>query len=705
MTIAPGTLLLVDDEELNRDMLSRRFQLHGFTVTCAEGGRQALDLVGRHSFDLVLLDMMMPEMNGMQVLQELRGSRPPAELPVIMVTANHASKDMVEAFRLGANDYVTKPVDFPVALARVNAQLSCKRAQEALRQSEMRYALAARGANDGLWDWDLVHNTVYYSPRWKAMLGFEEDEIGDSPDEWLGRVHLEDLPHVRAALDAHREGRTPHYETEHRMLHRDTSYRWVLARGLVVRDDAGRPLRMAGSQTDITGSKVSDALTGLPNRVLFQDRLGRALARARRQSDYSFAVLFLDLDRFKVINDSLGHQAGDQLLVAIARKLESCLRGSDTVSRLGEDKTVARLGGDEFAILLDGLAHPDDAAVVAGRIQQELAAPFLLGGNEVYCSVSIGIVTGEAGYAVAEELLRDADTALYSAKAQGRARYEVFDAAMRARAVARLQTETDLRRGIDRHELRLHYQPILSLDSDQVCGFEALVRWQHPERGLLYPGDFIHIAEDTGLIVPLGWWVLREACLQMRAWRERFGDDPPLRMSVNLSSKQLQQPDLVAQVAGTLEETGLPAASLKLEITESAIIHDPDAAASLLAQLRGLGVEIGLDDFGTGYSSFSYLHRFPIDTLKIDRSFVDQMGTAEKAEIVRTIVKLAHQLNMDVVAEGVETATQRSQLQAMQCEFGQGYYFSRPIDAEAGEALLADSRRKEAAVKSQSLVP
>jgi diguanylate cyclase (GGDEF)-like protein/PAS domain S-box-containing protein len=703
METRPASLLIVDDHEMNRDMLSRRLQMEGYQVTLAEGGRQALAALEGQAFDLILLDVMMPEMNGLQTLQHIRKSHGSGELPVVMVTAKDQSEDVVEAFRLGANDYVTKPIDFPVALARIATQVSHKRMQAALRESEARYALAARGANDGLWDWDLQTDQVYYSPRWKALLGCEEDEIGTTPQEWLRRIHPGDVPQVQAQIDAHRQGLSPHFENEHRLLHKDNGYRWVLTRGLAVRAPDGKALRMAGSLTDITEDKVADPLTRLPNRILFIDRLGRALERAKRDRDLHFAVLFLDLDRFKVINDSLGHLMGDQLLIAVSRRLEACLRSFDTVARFVGQDTVARLGGDEFTILLDNIKDGPNAIAVAERVQQELAVPFSINGTEVYTSASIGIALGPAEYDQPEDLLRDADAAMYSAKAGGKARCEIFDAAMRERSVARLQLETDMRRAIERQEFCLHYQPIQTMEGERLLGFEALVRWQHPQRGLLSPMEFIPVAEETGLIVLLGEWVLREACRQMKAWQEQFPSNPPLMVSVNLSCKQFLQTDLAARVEKVLKEVGLDPRSLKLEITESAIVDDPESAAAMLERLRDMGIHVGLDDFGTGYSSLNYLHRFPIDTLKIDRSFVRQMLEAdENLQVVQSIVALAHNLSMDVIAEGVETDAQRHQLVALNCEYGQGFFFSRPVDSAAAEALLETRRAQpvEAATKA-----
>lgn len=562
--------------------------------------------------------------------------------------------------------------------------------QEALKESEERYALAVRAANDGLWDWNLITNEIYFSPRCKSMLGYESNEIGNSLEECFKRVHPDDIEQLKAALSAHLEGVTPHFENEHRRLHKDGSYRWILCRGLAVRDVDGKPYRIAGSQTDITDRKQAeeqlrhnafyDALTQLPNRVLFMDKLSHAIARAKQSDNYLFAVLFLDLDRFKVINDSLGHLVGDQLLIAIARRVETCLRAGDT---------FARLGGDEFTILLDNIHDVEDAIQVSDRILQELTLPFNLNGHEVFTTASIGIALSTTNYDQPEDLLRDADTTMYRAKAGGKARFEIFDATMRTQAVARLQLETDLQWALKRQEFQLYYQPIVSLHTGRITGFEALVRLCHPVRGMVLPTEFIPLMEETGLIVPLGYWVLREACRQLKTWQMQF-PATPLTISINLSSKQLLQPDLIEQIKQILQETNLEPRSLGLEITESAIIENAEAAAIMLSQLQRLGVRLYMDDFGTGYSSLSYLHRFPIDTLKIDRSFISNMSVdTEKIEIIRTVVTLAGNLSMNVVAEGVETNKQMHQLKALNCEFGQGYFFAKPLNSEMAEALIA----------------
>lgn len=434
------------------------------------------------------------------------------------------------------------------------------------------------------------------------------------------------------------------------------------------------------TESQLRHQACHDALTGLPNRFLFIDRVDHAIKRTKRQKDYLFAVLFLDLDRFKVVNDSLGHIIGDQLLVAIAHRLEVCLRPADT---------VARLGGDEFTILLEDIKDISDATQVAERIQTELTLPFYLSGHEVFTAVSIGIALSTTGHNQAEDILRNADTTMYRAKALGKGRSEVFDPAMNTQLMARLQLETDLQRSLQRQELQLHYQPIVSLKSNKITGFEALVRWHRPEYGLVAAAEFIPIAEETGLIVPIGWWVLREACNQMRKWQLQF-DLKPLTISVNLSGKQFSQPDLIQQIEQILQETNLDPCSLKLEITESILVENAKSASAMLVKLQALGIRLSIDDFGTGYSSLSYLHQFPIDTLKIDGSFIHKIDVdVEKIEIVRTIVALAWNLGMDVVAEGVETNKQMYQIKSLKCDFGQGYLFSKPLDSETAEALIA----------------
>lgn len=624
------------------------------------------------------------------------------QVPVIALSELGQQEFNVLLREAGVTEHLVKS-QLTTALLECAIRGAVRSAQaiEALRASEERYELTAHGGNDGLWDWDLKKNEVHFSARWKSMLGYAEDTIGNSPEEWFSRVHPEDYVTLERALAMHVEGQSEHFEHEHRMLHQNGSYYWMMSRGLAVRDETGQGRRMVGSQTDITLRRqaeeklrygaLHDELTGLPNRPAFMERLRRSLERARLDDQYVFAVLFLDLDRFKIINDSLGHRVGDQLLIEIARRLETALRPSDL---------VARSGGDEFVVLIDHLREEHDVAYVAERIQKILAVPITLDEREVFSTVSIGITMSSSLCECAEDLLRDADTAMHRAKSNGKARYEIFDPQMREQALRIMQMETDLRRALSRQEFVLYYQPIISFDSGRLAGFEALIRWNHPVRGFIGPGEFIPIAEDNGMINPIGRWVLLEACRQMREWQRKAPGGLPLTMSVNLSGKQFSQPNLIEMIAGILQETGLPASFLKLEITETVIMENSDSAAEMLNELKALGSQLAIDDFGTGYSSFSHLHRFPIDTLKIDRAFVSRMDTSrESSEIVRTILSLAHNLKMSVVAEGVETSSQIKQLRNLGCEYGQGYFLHRPMPAADAGNLIAEEM--QATVKNR----
>lgn len=564
------------------------------------------------------------------------------------------------------------------------------RVQEALRESEERYMLAVTGANDGLWDWDLKTNRIYFSPRWKSLLGYEPDEIGDDPDEWFERIHPDDVERVKLDISAHIHGVNTHFESEHRIQHKNSAFRWMLTRGCAVTGADGNAYRMAGSQTDITDRKIAeerllhnafhDTLTDLPNRALFTDHLRHAIARAQRREDYQFAVLFLDLDRFKDVNDSLGHMIGDKLLVAFARVLAEGLRDTDI---------VARLGGDEFAILLEDVQEPKATIRVAEWIKEKLANPFHLEENEVYATVSTGIVLSNPEYANPDDMLRDADIAMYYAKANGKDRFEIFDTVMRETIMERLTLEADLRGALERKELLLNYQPIVSLENGQLVGFEALVRWQHPKRGLMYPLEFIPLAESTGMIIDLDRWVLTEACTQMHAWQQIYTTEPPLTISVNFSSKQIAQPDIVAIIEQVLDDTGLDSRSLKIEITENTIMAHNEQTLTQLHAIQDLGVHIQIDDFGIGFSSLSYLSQFPVNALKIDQAFVGKMSEEESSlKIVHSIVSLSHNLALGVIAEGVETDAQLDHLKSLGCEYGQGFLVSTPLPKPDVEYLL-----------------
>lgn len=593
----------------------------------------------------------------------------------------------LEELQLARHELELRVKERTAELEKANLELLTEnierqRAELASRQSEERYRTLVEQAVDGIFITDIMGNYLDVNPSGCSMFGYSREELRSRRISDM--VSREDIPALLQVRSDLKLGKTT--VTQWRIKRKDATVIPIEVSAKMLPNGC-----IQGIARDITERKRAeyellhnafhDTLTGLPNRAFFMDRLGRAVQQAKRQDDYLFAVLFLDVDRFKVINDSLGHLLGDQFLIAIASRLVQCLRSTDM---------AARIGGDEFTILLEQIWDISDAIKVAERIQQELALPIELDGQEVFTTASIGIALSSTGYDRPEDLLRNADTAMYRAKALGKARYEIFNLDMYATAVLRLQLETDLRRAIERQEFLVYYQPIVSLSSGIISGFEALLRWQHPERGLVYPADFIPLAEETGLIVPIGYWVLYEACHQMQAWRVR-GADSLMKISVNLSIKQFSQPDLIKQIGQILHSTGLDRGCLELEITESVIMENENVAIAT-SQLRSLGIQLSIDDFGTGYSSLSRLHSFPISALKIDRSFVSSMVTySGNLEITETIITLAHKLGVDVTAEGVETAEQLALLRGLKCELGQGDFFSPPLNSEAAFALILAS--------------
>jgi PAS domain S-box-containing protein len=558
---------------------------------------------------------------------------------------------------------------------------------------------------------------AYVSPQIEASLGFSQSEWLQDPIRWYEHIHPDDK--ARWSLEAAEMflSGAP-LKSAYRVISRDGRVVWFQCEAKMLRQADGRPWAIHGVGFDITDLKNAeqnlvhaqdklihgafhDSLTDLPNRALFEDRLERAIARAKRHKDYKFAVLFIDIDRVKIVNDSLGHQAGDDLIIQVAKRVQQSLRLDDLVTRSvilahpdwnTKDDTVARIGGDEFTVLLDDIRNVEDGVRVAERIQNSFKEPFQISGQDIFATVSIGIAASSA-QSDAAGLLREADTAMYRAKSRGKARCEVFDEAMHDQAIDRLKLETDLRRAVEREEFRVYYQPIVSLKTGMIAGFEALLRWQRPGVGIVAPGQFIAVTEEMGLIVPIGEWAFRKSCEQAHRWRVEYPQEPKLFMSVNISGRQFAQNDLVAQLGKIVRETEVDPASIKLEITESVTMGDAERTIKVIKELKKLGMHISIDDFGTGFSSLSYLRRFPIDTLKIDRSFVTHMDTnSENREVVRTIVALARTLGMDIVAEGTERPEEVRELKSLGCDFMQGYLFSRPVDREQAEELLAKSR-------------
>ena len=603
-------------------------------------------------------------------------------------------------------------------LYTVYQHLQLQRIRRQLAEREQIFQLITENAADMIAVIDLNGNRLYNSPAYQRILGYGPEELAATSS--MDQIHPDDRARVQeVTAKASSTGRGE--QLEYRVRHKDGSWRFLESTASTIRNPQGEAVGLVIVNRDITQRKRAeerlehqsfhDSLTDLPNRSLFLDRLQRSVAVSRRHSDFKCAVLFIDIDEFKVFNDSLGHALGDRLLVQIAQRLRAGLRGSDTISRprvedgselFAGESTLARPGGDEFTVLIEELHDPSDAIRVAERIQQRLADPFSVNDQEIVLSVSIGIAFSNNGTGEAPDLLRDAEIAMYRAKGSGKGRCEVFDHAMHEGAIKRLQLETDLRKAVELKQFRVYYQPVVSLRDGRIVGFETLSRWQRPE-GLVMPAEFIPVADETGIILAMNRQLLYEACNQVRSWQAQFPSDPPLSVNVNISPRQFAQPDLASQFAEIMKETGLAPSCLNLEITETIAMADAQRSAAVFSELKALGVRLDIDDFGTGYSSLSRLQGFPVDTLKIDRSFISRVDTdVETAEIVRIIVMLARGLRLQVVAEGVETQAQADWLKGIGCELAQGYLFSKPVPSDAIAQLLGKSANASATARAKA---
>ena len=698
-------ILIAEDDATSRTVLAGVLKKSGHEVVITTNGSDAWEAVQQPGAPkLVILDWMMPGMNGLEIIRRIRGT-PSAQPPyIIMLTARGEKADIVAALDTGANDYLVKPFDAGELQARIAVGQRMVEMQEALKCEKDNLRAVFESSPVGMLLLDERAVIVDANAVIAKMVSRDRGAIiHERGGGGLCCVHSFENKKGCGFASA-----CPHCELQKGILQ-------VLTSGTSVQGTEIQPTLLIGGQErrpwlrvsaepvvlsgrphvilavdDVTERKQveedlrtaarTDKLTGLPNRALFCDRLQQAVVRSKRLRGHHCAVLFLDFDRFKTINDSLGHSVGDLLLQAIGQRLRAALRGCESLSH---ECTIARFGGDEFVVLLDGIASPDDASVVAERLLGAFSCSFHMHEHEIYCTASIGVVTSDIPVESADDVLRDADTAMYEAKLAGKGQYVVFDVSMRQRVQNRLNLETDLRKALDAGELYLMYQPIVSLQTGEIESFEALIRWKHPVRGLISPGEFIPIAEDTGLILPIGEWVLREACGQFARWRVSMGDAAPHSISVNLSRNQLVLPELPEMIKCVLEQAGVAPECLHLEVTESSVMKDVAAATRILHEIHAVGVKLDMDDFGTGYSSLSCLHQFPIDVLKIDRSFVANIDRGRDfAALVHAVAQLARNLNISVVAEGIETPQQALMLQSLECEFGQGYLFSKPLMAD-----------------------
>lgn len=687
-------LLLVEDDPSHVELARRAFEQSDVMLTLASSLSEARQHLAGQTFDLIICDLFLPDGQGDALLSAAAG---PLPLPVVLMTSHGDERIAVAALKAGALDYLVKTpaalLDLPRiaerALRERRLLIERQQAEQALQQSERLFRAMIERSSDGILIADRYGQIRYASPSTRNLMGYAIDGMLAQPVNGFALIHPEDRERVCHLFGELIQQASASATIEFRVRHADGGWRWLEVTGSNWLDDPAVQ-GVIVNYRDITERKLMelrlqhgilhDALTGLPNRLLLSDRLALAIKRSQRNPNYHYALLFLDLDQFKFVNDSFGHPAGDRLLIAIASRLSCCLRAVDT---------CARLGGDEFVVLLDDVESQAAAIRIAERLMQRLSRSLELEGRIFRIAASVGIVFGSAEYQEPAEVLRDADIAMYRAKAAGKSRYEVFHPAMREAAQARVALENELRRAVTHQEFRVYYQPIIDISSGILVGFEALVRWEHPTRGILPPAAFLDVAEEAGLNDAIGWQVLEQVCRQLAEWRRSLPQATALSVSVNLSARQFMLPDLYLRLVQLLEQHRLPPSALKLELTESALMEYSRDAAAVLMRLREYGVQIAIDDFGVGYSSLSYLVQLPIDQIKIDRNFIVQLEQAQHSQaIVSAIVNLARSLNLEVVAEGLETTGQIERMRAVGCQYGQGYLIGYPLPADDATQVL-----------------
>jgi diguanylate cyclase (GGDEF)-like protein/PAS domain S-box-containing protein len=698
-----GRILVVDDDAGGRRLTRATLTRAGFKVSEAPDGEKALEAMRAELPDLVLMDVSMPVMDGFTACAELRKLPGGNRVPVVMMTGLDDVQSIERAFEVGATDFITKPINWPILAHRVRYMLRASSAINDLKQNQRRLSNAQRIGEMGDWEWDVPRDRIVPSEQAWRIFGHDAVDSALQSDSFLAAVHPEDAARVRQACEqAIAKGGA--FAIEHRVLHSGGHLRHVHQQvEVIAQDDTGRALRLAGAVHDITQRKDAeeqirrlayyDTLTGLPNRLLFTEQLHKTIAKAE-QTGQQVAIMFVDLDHFKRVNDTLGHGAGDELLRVVSGRLASSIRSLDSLSRGGcaetGENSIARLGGDEFIVMLSDVNRVCDAAGVARRLVAALNEPVTVMGTELFVGGSVGVAMYPTDGTDIDTLLMNADTAMYRAKEAGRGGFQFYDRSMNARALERLVMETSLRRALDREEFVLHYQPRIELATGRIVGAEALIRWQNPERGMVPPDDFIPLAETTGLVIPIGEWAIAAVCRQGAAWRAAGLEIP---IAVNLAATHLREQNLPDLVARNLREHGLPASLLEIEVTESILMVDPEQSVANAVRLKDIGVGLSIDDFGTGYSSLSYLKRLPITSLKIDRSFVRDIATdPDDAAIIIAVIAMAHTLKLRVVAEGVETQAQWAFLKAHGCDEFQGFLVSRPVDVIAFARLLEQQR-------------
>jgi len=698
-----GRLLLVDDDLMIRMLAAESLRHAGFDVREADCGEEALRLFNEEDFDLMLLDVMMPGIDGYQVCEQIRQHAKGAWLPILMLTGLNDTDSIERAYACGATDFVTKPINWLLLTHRVRYGLRSSRAVEGVTRSQRSLAQAQRLARIGSWEWSVRDSRFTCSDELQRMFGGALLAACRSPAVFLGRVQANDRAAVETARRALLDEGTP-YQVTYGMQRLDGSVIEVFEEAVAVADASGRIVKIEGFTQDITERveaqrriqhlALHDALTGLANRQFFSEMVSVELQRARRTGS-TCAILHLDIDHFKSVNDALGDATGDRLLCALAERLHASVRAADLLALsppMRAAEMVARIDGDAFTVLVLEVRLASHAAMIADRLLHSVALPFLFDGREIVLTASIGISVFPRDGETVEALWRHAEQAMYAAKAAGPSTYRFFDEDMNTAASAKLQLESELRRGISSGELRLHFQPKIDTRSGRMIGAEALVRWQHPQRGLLAPGQFIPLAEESGLIVGLGEWVARATAEQLRAWAD--AGLQPVRVSINLASPSFQQDDIAGKLYAMVKGVGIRPEQIVVELTESLLMANAERTIAVLCALRDKGFGLSLDDFGTGYSSLGYLKRFPIDELKIDRSFVTDVTNGGKdAAIAMSIIELGNQFGMRVVAEGVETREQAAFLLRHRCPIQQGFLFSRPLPAKEFAALLAQNDR------------